>query len=318
MRPSSLLGRALILGLVTACDQQGGGEPGGTPAPATGGGPGTPAVAPEGGTASGHAGTASGHAGTANGHAGTANGEAPAASFEPADHVSAERYTGLLVEIDHVRGKAPASGALDRAAARVEQLAQGGHLGIPDGIRIVVDQEIDPFGGDVVHTFRNLAEIEPGLRTLTPAANESSIHVLYVDGRYEGDDGDGLVLGFAAPGSWMVMFKDNIERACQDSPLLALPTLVGLADQVCTVAEASTFVHELGHLFGLVNNGIPMVEPHEDLDHPAHDIDRDCIMYWLVERSGAVDIIAERFQLGDREIATFDAACLADLRAAAR
>lgn len=50
--------------------------------------------------------------------------------------------------------------------------------------------------------------------------------------------------------------------------------------------EQSTIVHELGHAFGLVNNGVPMVVDHQDDAHGAHSTNTDCVMYYLNEGFG--------------------------------
>ncbi len=48
-------------------------------------------------------------------------------------------------------------------------------------------------------------------------------------------------------------------------------------------AEQATVVHELGHIVGLVNNGVPMAVAHEDGGHPKHSTNAQCVMYWQVE-----------------------------------
>lgn len=239
-----------------------------------------------------------------------------AADFGPRDHVSGERYSGILLEIDYVRGKEPDSAALGLLEDRIRALAAGGYLGKPDGLRVVIDEPIEPFGSDTVHTFADLRALEPGLRSVAPMPGESAIHMLYVDGSYE-QDGDTFVLGFASQPSWIVMFRDNLDRACASSSLLDDVALLGLTEEVCTVSEASTLVHELGHLFGLVDNGTPMVNDHRDPEHGAHDRDPECLMYWLVETDGVVDQIAQRFLAGQQAVPELDAECLRDLRAVA-
>lgn len=47
--------------------------------------------------------------------------------------------------------------------------------------------------------------------------------------------------------------------------------------------EQSTLVHEMGHALGLVNNGVPMHTPHQDVAHGAHTTNPDCVMYYMNE-----------------------------------
>lgn len=251
-----------------------------------------------------------GAAGGGGGSGGTITGE----SFEATDHVSGATYTKLLVEIDYVEGTKPSDAVLSRVQAQLDTLVEGGYLGKAGGIRFVFDETVPALGADTVSTFSELKDLQKPLRSVKAEADESVIHVLYVDGDYE-TDGDGVVLGFAYGGMWVVMLGDNIERSCEQTPLQALPLFADLADKACAVTEASVFLHELGHLFGLVDNGIPMVEPHKDEEHGAHDSNQDCIMYWLNERGQMVDAIAERFQAGEEGVRPFDEACLADLKA---
>jgi hypothetical protein len=236
-------------------------------------------------------------------------------AFGPADLVTARKYDALLVEIDHVAGHAPNATALGQLEEQLNALIDAGHLAKPSGIRFVLDESLEPVGADHVSTFDELSARGEAHRSVLPRVGEATIHVLYTDGRYEDDGAQSFVLGFAYGGSWMVMLSDNIERGCDSSPLLSLPALSGLAAQVCARSESTVFMHELGHLFGLVDNGTPMVSGHEDPEHAGHDANEDCLMYWAIQDSRAVDVIAERFRSGKSGAVPFDAACLADLEA---
>jgi hypothetical protein len=236
-------------------------------------------------------------------------------SFGPVDLVTARKYDALMVEIDHVAGHPPNATALAQLEEQLSALVQAGHLAKPRGIRFVIDESLEPVGADHVSTFDELSARAKSHRSVLPRVGEATIHVLYTDGKYQDDGAQTYVLGFAYGGSWLVMLSDSIERGCDSSPLLGLPGLSGLAGQVCARAESTVFLHELGHLFGLVDNGTPMASAHEDPDHGGHDVNSDCLMYWAIEDSRAVDVIAERFQKGKSGAVAFDAACLADLDA---
>ena len=80
-------------------------------------------------------------------------------------------------------------------------------------------------------------------------------HLMFVDGRYEQEN----VLGIAIGHDTIVIFSERIRETCNDGAL-GLPT--------CTSADenrgrTAVLVHEFGHILGLVDNGIPMVNDHE-------------------------------------------------------
>jgi hypothetical protein len=100
------------------------------------------------------------------------------------------------------------------------------------------------------------------------------------------------------------MFKANLKFASKTGPLdLIKPPLVEV--------EQSVFVHELGHVLGLVNLGTPMVTPHEDThpDRRGHSNNQGSVMYWAVETSAIGNI------LGQNPPDDFDNNDRADLRA---
>lgn len=244
------------------------------------------------------------------------NPDPPPSSFTAADHVTDADYDRLVIEVDFVTERGPHGTALSDVQAALDRMVADGHLAKSAGAAFALDDAIPAGDPDKVWTFAELSAMSAAYRDYDLSDDASAIHILYVDGRYEGDTDQGSVLGFAWGGSWVVMLKDNITRACASSSVLGGPLLSGLRDRVCARAEASVLLHELGHIFGLVNNGTPMVEDHEDPDHAKHDVDPDCLMYWAIERSGAVDIVAQRFVGGGEPTLGFCDASLADLAAA--
>lgn len=76
-------------------------------------------------------------------------------------------------------------------------------------------------------------------------------------------------------------------------------------------AEQTTIVHELGHALGFVNNGVPMVANHQDVEHGAHTTNTEGVMYWLNENSDGIgDIIQSN--LNNSEILLWGNEVLAD------
>ena len=245
------------------------------------------------------------------------NPDPPRSSFTPVDLVSDAQFSKLTVEVDFVTQKGPEGDALSDVQAALDRMRADGQVAKPDGIEFALGDVLAASPAGKVWTLAELQTLATAWRNQALDANAASIHVLYVDGGYQDDTSQGTILGFAYGGSWLVMFKDNIKDACDASTVLAGPLLSALRDQVCSRTEASVLLHEFGHLFGLVNNGTPMVVAHEDTAHPKHDGDQNCLMYWALERSSAVDLIAQRFAGGGQPALGFCAASLADLAAVA-
>ncbi len=84
----------------------------------------------------------------------------------------------------------------------------------------------------------------------------------------------------------IIIFKDVINAASMN-------------DAVKKFVEQSTIVHELGHAFGLVNNGIPMVEDHQDIIHGAHTTNIDCVMYYQNEGTDIQTFYSNYFLTGN-------------------
>jgi hypothetical protein len=86
-------------------------------------------------------------------------------------------------------------------------------------------------------------------------------------------------------------------------------------EELLIAGQYSILLHELGHLSGLVDLGLPMVEDHEDADYDGHCDNPDCVMFHSFERQRALELLHERFLAGDMARSSLDDACLADVAA---
>ncbi len=103
--------------------------------------------------------------------------------------------------------------------------------------------------------------------------NTVDLNIYFVNGFYESGD---TVLGLNITGTnIMAIFKDVIKGSGSMT--------------VQRFVEQSTIVHEVGHAFGLVNNGITMATDHQDRPNGNHTVDQNCVMYYLNE--GRSDLI---------------------------
>lgn len=116
-----------------------------------------------------------------------------------------------------------------------------------------------------VYTDDDLRALAAANRDTTSLGNRITIHVLVLEGEHE----DGSVLGVTFNATTFAIFPDQIRG--------------GLLSSVnYDRFEEAVVVHELGHLFGLVNiTGHGAF--HEDPENPHHSRNRDSVMYWAVE-----------------------------------
>ena len=132
-------------------------------------------------------------------------------------------------------------------------------------------------------------------KTLAPAVvttNKATVTLIFLNGLYQGNSG---VLGIHFSGyPFAFVFKDVV-------------TSVGGTPIDQRYVEQATAVHELGHVVGLVNNGIPLSSNYEDTVHPRHSQNTNCVMYWTVESSTSIlafltnNILANRLNLFEAE-----------------
>jgi hypothetical protein len=219
--------------------------------------------------------------------------------------VQGEVFPALVIEIDAVPGmesrEETDEGLVDLLPDLIEK---------PDGVSAARDGAIASRGADHEWTFDELDELAADTFDLDTPTDTIKIHMMYIDGHSELDGDGGVILGLAWSHTHLAMFKQTIEDNCAGVPVL-------LRDEVCAAAELSIATHEVGHLLGLVDNGLPMVEDHRDPDeaHGRHDASDACVMYYAYEGEALFDTLIEQISGGGSGDIGFDDACLADLAA---
>jgi hypothetical protein len=209
----------------------------------------------------------------------------------------------LVLETDSVPGEEP--------PAAVQRRVEGGFatlLDKPDGIAFVLDGALESRGADHRWSDDQLRSLARDSFDLEAAATEVTMHLLFVDGRYHASGSEGVVLGVALDDTHLVIFSAEVESACGGAGPL-------LRDRLCESLLSTVLIHEIGHVIGLVNRGLPMVADHEDGAHPRHDVSQDCVMYFAAESDRIVDLLIARITGGETAPLGFDAACQADIAA---
>lgn len=266
-----------------------------------------PDGAPGGGSSASSAGVGAG-AGPGSGTAGAATGAAGAAAAPGAiplweAHIRGDVYRKMVVEVDVTRGFAPESGVMEEVFSTLTNL-----LDKPDGIEVVFDQELEPVGASHAWTFAELQALASDHMNLGVAEGVDRIHVMWLDGHDESDGDSGSVLGLAWGHRHIVMYKQTLAAGCDQ-------LLSAVANQLCRAAERAVMTHEVGHVIGLVDNGLPMITDHRDPDHGHHSGDPESVMYWQHERDGVFDVLLTRLQGSGDPSLGFDANSLADIAA---
>jgi hypothetical protein len=222
--------------------------------------------------------------------------------------VFATSTTKVVVEIDYETGQQPYTGNMggfgdtfeptinnvDRLFAGKKTVTIPTTIADMQNVGAVNDEEI---------TVADIAALAEQHRDQHDSADTKTYWMIFLSGHFADASGvQAQVLGVSV-GDTVAMFKDVIEA-----------TGSTLSPNTARYVEQSTLVHELSHSIGLVDNGVPMVAPHEDAAHGPHCNNPDCVMYWLNEgASDATDFALRRLLTGDTLL--FDAACLVDVDA---
>lgn len=210
-------------------------------------------------------------------------------------------FTDLVVEIDHAPGRAPSPAAQNHL---VEQLRA-----VTSKTRVsVLVQETLP-DDPKEWTAQALVDLERSTRTTEHDAPVAVLHVLYPAGTFQNNsDATGVTITGLGVAS-VTVFLDRIA----EFETGVLPDPLPYPNDAIVEIEKATLLHEAGHGMGLVNNGLPMVRPHEDAANPGHSSNPESVMTATVDQLSG---IRESLLRDGTLPLTFDADDRADLRAA--
>lgn len=220
--------------------------------------------------------------------------------FEP-------EVTKVTIEIDYETGEEPFTGqtlgmgdTFELSATNIDRLFAGKKtITLP---RTLADMQDVGAIDDEELTVSELLQIAAQHRDQTDGGDTKTYYLLFVSGLFTTDEGpQSSVLGVSIGTTGVVaMFKDVI----RSTDVIGFPNIVRFVEQ-------STIIHELGHAFGLVDNGVPMVVNHRDASHGAHCNNDACVMFYLNEgASDATAFVRDKVLTGNTIL--FDAHCLDD------
>ncbi len=203
------------------------------------------------------------------------------------DFLSNSNYSSLTIEIDYVKGFQPTQNALNNLRSFLQSRLN------KTNISISLDDEI-PSPGKSPYSAQEAFDLEKEHRDTFTEGNTIAAYFLILDGQFEQEN----VLGFAYFNTSMALLGGTIEENSG-----------GFNQPSRETVETTVFQHEFGHILGLVGNGTPTVQDHQDEANGAHcDVD-SCLMYFAVRTSDFTS------NLMGGNVPELDSQCIQDLQA---
>lgn len=197
------------------------------------------------------------------------------------------QFSVLHVEIDYMEGYKPTEPGLDSLETALDaHLSKSSiRIGTPSGI---------PAAGQDAYSADQIRDLEEQHRDYYTRAQSDTVraYFLIVDGKFTNEN----VLGIAYFNTSMAFFGQTIDEITG-----------GVTQPSRENVEATVFRHEFGHNLGLVNNGIPMQQDHQDDGNGHHCTKEQCVMYYAIETT---DYFANIF---DGTVPDFQEFCTEDM-----
>jgi len=185
-------------------------------------------------------------------------------------YLQGETFSRAIIEVDNADGANPRGAALDYLASQFRAYADK-----PGGVARGGDNTFSSPQQDA-YTAADIANIARQNRANYSNGSTAVLHVIYLNGEFAGNEN---ALAVAVNASTFAVFPEQINRA-STVPIFA------------SNYERAVLVHELGHLWGLVNINYQSEIAHEDAGHLNHSNNPDSVMYWAVESLSVSDIFA--------------------------
>lgn len=208
------------------------------------------------------------------------------------DFLDDSNFGELVIEVDYMEGYAPNEEALDSLRAFMQQRLN------KTSVTILEPTEITA-GGQESYSAEEIRTLEEQHRdefTETTESNQLTAYMIIVDGYYE----QGNVLGIAYYNTSNAFFGSAYDDASGE---------IGQSSRY--LIEATSFRHEFGHLFGLVDipgSGTDMQNDHQDEENGHHCTNEECLMHYAMETT---DLFGQ--YIGE-EIPPLNNNCILDLQ----
>lgn len=196
----------------------------------------------------------------------------------------------IVVELDYAPGARwdPDTPAEDQFVEQLERITQ-------KDVVVRDSQDLEGQGSDYAYSLTELRDLHRQHLDTRPGNGTEVMHALFLDGEFQG-----TVAGLAYAPRAFAVFKGQIDENTCDNDAEICNAPCPTTDPTCLsrtqpgVREwkvtRSVAIHEAGHLLGLVNSPMPMVEDHEMDEDPrpeterheneSHSSNRSSVMFW--------------------------------------
>ncbi|PWJ39187.1 hypothetical protein [Sediminitomix flava] len=154
-------------------------------------------------------------------------------------------------------------------------------------------------------TVEDILQFTDDFRRNRSSAIQTYFFVAFVNGIFVNNDGveQPSTIGLNVTGTPICfIFKDVVSAGSS-----------GDNNALVAFLEQSTLVHELGHAFGYVNNGIPLASDHWDEENGAHCTNENCVMFWLNEGVRNLTQFVEQY-MDSGSLILYGEECILDAR----
>lgn len=186
-------------------------------------------------------------------------------SIQPVDFLTEDKYNQLIVEIVYVEGHEPTKNAKYHLLSLIDS-----RLHKSKGVQIIAKSIPTP--GEDDFSLETLQTMEEAYRTKETLEQTLAVWIFVADGDFSENKNNTKALGIAYGPTSIALFGKTINDYSD-----------GLNQPSTEVLESTVLMHEFCHLLGLVNNGTPMVNNHQDAAHAHHCSNQDCLMYHAAE-----------------------------------
>lgn len=176
------------------------------------------------------------------------------------DFLSSEEFDNLKLQIQYMQGYEPTAESLSDFQVFLEERLHKANI-------TILEPEEIPQSGQSSYSANEVRELEREHRSEFSEEDSLAAYFIILDGEFD----SAYVLGITHFNTSMALFGETIQSTSDGKFQLSRAKV-----------ESIVMQHEIGHIIGLVNNGVGMQTEHRDEENGRHCDAEDCLMYFAV------------------------------------